>query len=67
MKKQSNLTTKDLSYINDIFNWQINCYNAVSHFQNLLTDQKAQEMCGNILKMHKKMCNELLKTLEGED
>ena len=64
MDKESNLTTKDLSYVTDIFNWNINCYNAFYHFQNLLTEKKVQELVQNIADEHKKAYEDLLDLMK---
>ena len=64
MKEESNLTTKDLSYVTDIFNWNINCINAFNHLGSLLDDQKAASMVNEIAKAHKENCEECLKLLK---
>ena len=63
-KDESTLTTKDLSYIADIFNWNINCYNAFLHFSSLLDDKHAIDIVKKIGKMHKENCEECLKLLK---
>ena len=63
-KEESNLTTKDLSYVTDIFNWNINCYNAFLHFGNLLENEQALDLVKNIAKMHKSNCEKCLKILK---
>lgn len=61
--KENKLSTKDLSYICDMFNWNINCYNAFKHFKKLLTDEEAVTLCDDIAKMHKNACKKMLKLM----
>ena len=63
-KDESNLTTKDLSYVTDIFNWNINCYNAFAHFGSLLEDEQAQKIANKVAKEHKNNCEKCLKLLK---
>jgi len=61
MNEQSNNTsTKDLSYFCDMFQWNINCYNAFSHFEKEITDNDAKQIINEIAKMHKESCEFIL-------
>ncbi len=60
-KEESSLTAKDLSYVEDIFNWNINCYNAFLHFSNLLEDKQAVDIVQKIATSHKENCDKCLK------
>ena len=58
--QQNNLGTKDLSYLSDMFNWNLNCYNACTHFESEATDEQAKTLLQNIADMHKNSCNFIL-------
>ena len=58
--QQNGLSTKDLSYLSDMFNWNLNCYNAFSHFEKESTDEQAKALMQNIANMHKNSCSFIL-------
>ena len=37
------LSTKDVSYISDIFNWNMNCFNVCCHFKKVIQDDSDRE------------------------
>lgn len=61
MEEKSNIiSTKDLSYFEDMFNWNLNCYNAFSHFLNEISDQEVADVISDIASMHKESCEFIL-------
>lgn len=62
--QQNGLSTKDLSYLSDMFNWNLNCYNAFSHFEQESNDEQAKTLMGNIANMHKNSCEHILSLIK---
>lgn len=59
-EKSKNISTKDLSYISDMFQWNVNCYNAFNHFKDELTDEETKTVVNEVADMHKESCEFLL-------
>ncbi len=62
--KNSNLSTKDLSYLADIFNWNINAFNLCNHFSNLVEDENAIQLINSLEKKHKQLAQKTLKLIK---
>lgn len=62
--QQNELSTKDLSYLSDMFNWNLNCYNAFTHFEKESNDEQAKTLIKNIAEMHKNSCNFILNLIK---
>ncbi len=61
MEETSNkISTKDLSFFEDMFNWNVNCYNAFAHFLEEVEDQDVVELISDIKNMHKESCEYIL-------
>lgn len=58
------LSTKDVSYISDIFNWNMNCFNVCCHFKKVIQDEKALQIITELEKMHKNTCKTMLKLVK---
>lgn len=59
------ISTKDLSYISDIFNWNITANKKIDYY---LKNCKNKEVCSElkkISKIHKKNCELLVNSLGG--
>lgn len=62
--QQNSLSTKDLSYLSDMFNWNLNCYNAFCHFEKESSEEDAKELMKNIKEMHKSSCEFILSLIK---
>ncbi len=62
--QQNQLSTKDLSYLSDMFSWNLNCYNAFSHFQEEITDEQIKNLMQQIAEMHKNSCDYILALIK---
>ncbi len=64
MKKVPDIiSTKDLSYIEDMFNWHfILCKKALA-YSELVLDETISEMLEEVSKKHEKICQKLIKML----
>lgn len=58
--KKSDLSTKDLSYLADIFNWNVNAYNLCCHFSSLVDSSDAQKLINELEKKHYQVCKTIL-------
>ena len=66
MKKIPNmLSTKDLSYFSDIFNWNTILINKIAMYMNYIDDEELAEMMQNIRNTHIKSINMIKEALEG--
>ena len=59
------ISTKDLSYICDMFNWNFTTTKKALNYSNNVTDNEIKEELLNIFDMHKQICNDLLNILNG--
>ena len=59
------ISTKDLSYICDMFNWNFTTTKKALNYSNNVTDNEIKEELLNIFDMHKQICNSLLNILNG--
>lgn len=65
LKKVPNmLSTKDNSYIEDIFNWNITAYKKIDNYIDLVKDKNLSNELKKIAKIHKTNCDSLVKYLE---
>ncbi len=58
------ISTKDLSYISDMFEWNFVAAKTIHHFETELMDQEIKTLFKKIYKMHCGICNKLVKILE---
>lgn len=59
------LSTKDNSYIEDIFNWNITAYKKIDSYIDLVSDKDLCNELKRLAKMHRSNCDSLVKYLEG--
>lgn len=58
-------TEKDLLYLEDMFNWNVNALKLVNHFLNESNDDEVIEMLEEVFDMHYENLKECLNILEG--
>ena len=61
------ISTKDLSYICDIFKQNFNACKLANHFMEEAYDEEIQTFFENLYNMHKEMCNDLVNMISLED
>ena len=68
MKKIPNMvSTKDLSYIEDMFNWHfVLCKKAYS-YSDLVCDEEISKHMMDVAKKHEKICEKLIKMLGADN
>ncbi len=65
MKKVPNMiSTKDLSYICDMFNWHLIAAKKFESYSNQVQDEECQKVIDKLTDMHYKICNDLTNILE---
>lgn len=58
------ISTKDLSYISDMFNWNFTAAKKALCFSKEVTDFEIKNELENIFEMHKNICLELLNIIK---
>lgn len=59
------ISTKDLSYICDMFNWNFTAAKKALAYSNIVDDDEIKSELSNIFNMHKNISYELLNILNG--
>lgn len=59
------ISTKDLSYISDIFEWNLVAGKTANHFVNEVEDEEIGNLLENVSNMHGNICKRLVRILEG--
>ena len=68
MKKvPSIISSKDLSYIEDMFNWHFVICKKAYDYSELVLDEEISAHMKNIAKKHEKICEKLIKMLGVEN
>lgn len=64
MNKVPNIiSTKDLSYICDMFQWNFTAAKKSLHYSNEVNDEEIKNELENIYEMHKNICSNLIDLL----
>lgn len=64
----SMLSTKDLSYLEDMFNWNMNASKKALHFEKEVQDMDVKNILGSCAEMHASICRRVIALLKkGED
>lgn len=68
MKKIPNMiSSKDLAYISDMFNWNITAAKKIECYLKTCKDEEVIKEFTKLEKMHMKNCQSLTKLLESSD
>jgi len=59
------ISTKDLLYISDAFEWNLTAHKKACHYAEVVLDKDIKKELESVSKMHKKICEDLLKLLGG--
>lgn len=66
MEKVPNMiSTKDLSYITDMFNWHIIAAEKYEAYLNQIEDKECSKKLDYLFEMHLQICSNLLSILES--
>lgn len=68
MEKVPNIiSSKDLSYIEDMFNWHFVICKKAYGYSELVTDEEISKHMKDVAKKHEKICEKLIKMLGVEE
>ncbi len=59
------ISTKDLAYLEDMFNWHFEISKKATNYKDLVSDEVISEFFVDVAKKHKKICEKIVKILEG--
>jgi hypothetical protein len=66
MKQPPNvIATKDLSYLEDMLNWNLALCKQARHYKSEVADQDVMQELESISQMHKKHYNQLMQLLQN--
>lgn len=57
------ISTKDLSYLEDMFNWHYVIAKKACTYMDLVSSEDIKEFFENVYNTHKSICNKILKKL----
>ena len=57
------ISTKDLDYLSDIYNWNFNASKVACHFKENVTDEEIKDLLKRVSEMHKEHCKTVLNIL----
>jgi len=60
------ISSKDLNYISDIFNWNYTALKEVNHFINEVESEEIKEILEEVFNMHYENCTKCISILENE-
>ncbi len=60
------MSTKDLLYIEDMFNWNLNIYNTVTYLESSIEDDTILKLMNKIKKVHESNMKEICEVLGNE-
>ncbi len=59
------ITTKDLSYLEDIYSWNFNACKEINSFIDCIEDEQILKKIKETSQMHKEICKKILTILGG--
>lgn len=57
------ISTKDLAYLEDIFNWNLTASKKANHYLSEIQDADVKKLAEKVKELHKDICNRILKIL----
>lgn len=61
------ISTKDLAYLSDMFEWNHNAFKLVNHFMEEVEDERIKELFESIRSLHEEHMNFIIAILKKED
>ena len=61
------ISTKDLTYLSDMFNWNYNAFKKINHFIDEVTDVEIKETLERIRNMHEDHLRYIISILKQEE
>ena len=57
------ISTKDISYISDMFNWNFNAFKLINDFKEKVSDEEIKDLIERVCKTHKENLSAVLNIL----
>lgn len=57
------ISTKDLAYLTDIFNWNFTAVKKANHYLDEVENEEVKEAVENFKELHQRICNAVIKIL----
>jgi len=64
-KVPSMISTKDLDYLNDMFNWHLSASKKARFYSSNIEDEEISQKLDDVYEMHKSICQKITNILEG--
>lgn len=61
------ISTKDLSYISDMFEWNFTASKVSNDFKDKVTDSEIKDLISRVSMMHANVCRKLVAILGGQN
>lgn len=61
------LTSKDVLYLEDVFNWNITATRKLDFYNTLIDDKNMNDLFNDIASMHYEICDNIIHILESGD
>lgn len=61
------ISTKDLSYLADMFEWNFTALKKCLHFSNEVQNEEIKSLISNVASMHEIHCQKILNILGGQN
>ena len=61
------ISTKDLSYLSDMFEWNITAFKQVNHFIGEVKDEEVKELLESLRNMHEEHLHFIVSILKKEE
>lgn len=65
MKASNMISTKDLAYLEDIFQWNFNASKKANHYSDEIKLEVIKEASCEVAKMHARICRKIIEMLGG--
>lgn len=61
------ISTKDLAYLSDMFEWNCTAFKQINHFMNEVENEEVRELLGRFRNMHEEHLNFIVSILKKEE
>lgn len=59
------MTGKDLGYLSDMFNWNLNAYHTICHFESMIQNEEFKTFACTLKQMHLSSCSTLVGVISN--
>lgn len=65
MEAPNMISTKDLAYLTDIFEWNFNASKKANHYSSEIKIEEVKQIACDVAKMHAEICHKIIEILGG--